>query len=135
MTKQQWSNPRAASKIDKDLGERIRMSRLERNMSQQRLGEHLGVSFQQIQKYEKGVNRVSPAALTKIAEALHTTTNALLTGNPDLPPSATGPGMLFLTTSMGVTIAKAWQHIPAEQQRIITNLTVQLAGTHLQAAE
>lgn len=135
MTKQQWSNPRAATKIDKDLGERIRLARLERSMSQQRLGEHLGVSFQQIQKYEKGVNRVSPGALTKIAEALRTTTNTLLTGDSNLLPSVAGPGMLFLTTSMGVTIAKAWQHIPAEQQRIITNLTVQLAGTHLQVAE
>jgi len=55
---------------DPRIGMRIRTLRLERGLSQAELGEVLGVSFQQIQKYEKGVNRVSAGRLHRVAEAL-----------------------------------------------------------------
>ena len=63
-------SPRSASPIDKYIGARMRESRLALNMSQTDLGEKLGVTFQQIQKYEKGRNRVSAARLFEICEAL-----------------------------------------------------------------
>jgi transcriptional regulator with XRE-family HTH domain len=56
---------------DPRIGMRIRTLRLERGLSQAELGEMLGISFQQIQKYEKGVNRVSAGRLHRVAEALH----------------------------------------------------------------
>jgi transcriptional regulator with XRE-family HTH domain len=55
---------------DVEVGRRIRARRLERKMSQTELGKPLGVTFQQIQKYEKGRNRVSAARLFEICEAL-----------------------------------------------------------------
>jgi transcriptional regulator with XRE-family HTH domain len=52
------------------MGKRIRLRRVELGMSQDGLGEALGVSFQQVQKYEKGVNRISASRLEQIAGAL-----------------------------------------------------------------
>jgi transcriptional regulator with XRE-family HTH domain len=63
-------SPRSASPIDKYIGARMREGRLAIKMSQGDLGEKLGVTFQQIQKYEKGRNRVSAARLFVICEAL-----------------------------------------------------------------
>ena len=53
---------RSAGKPDIELGKRIRLRRVEQKISQAELGDKLGVSFQQVQKYEKGVNRVGAAA-------------------------------------------------------------------------
>src|ERR1700752_1801014 len=61
---------RSATHVDKELGGKIRIRRTEIKMSQAELGAKLNVSFQQIQKYEKGINRVSVNRLTQIAEAL-----------------------------------------------------------------
>jgi transcriptional regulator with XRE-family HTH domain len=63
-------NPRAAGLAEKELGTRIRLRRVEQKMSQAELGAMLGVSFQQVQKYEKGNNRVGAHRLELIAEAL-----------------------------------------------------------------
>lgn len=60
---------RASDPADKKLGEKIRTRRTAAGMSQSELGEVLGVSFQQVQKYEKGVNRVSAVRLEQIAGA------------------------------------------------------------------
>jgi transcriptional regulator with XRE-family HTH domain len=62
---------RSASKHDAVLGTKIRVRRVEIGMSQATLGDKLGVSFQQIQKYEKGVNRVSHTRLVEISAALN----------------------------------------------------------------
>jgi transcriptional regulator with XRE-family HTH domain len=56
--------------IDVAVGQRIRIQRLTAGLSQTELAEELGVTFQQVQKYEKGVNRVGAGRLTKIAEVL-----------------------------------------------------------------
>ena len=56
--------------VDVEVGHRIRIQRLSRGMSQTALANHLGVTFQQVQKYEKGVNRVGAGRLTRIAEVL-----------------------------------------------------------------
>jgi len=61
---------RSASTVDRYIGARMREQRLALNMSQTQLGELLGVSFQQIQKYERGVNRVSAARLYSICKVL-----------------------------------------------------------------
>src|SRR5258708_40354926 len=63
-------NARAAGITETDMGQRIRLRRVEMNVSQNDLAKKLGVSFQQVQKYEKGVNRVGAARLQQIADAL-----------------------------------------------------------------
>lgn len=61
---------RSSGPADKSLGEKIRTRRAAAGMTQEALGEALGISFQQVQKYEKGVNRVSAVRLGQIAAAL-----------------------------------------------------------------
>ena len=56
--------------VDVEVGQRIRIERLQSGLSQTSLAEQLGVTFQQVQKYEKGVNRVGAGRLTKIAKVL-----------------------------------------------------------------
>lgn len=64
------NDERAANAIDRKIGQRVRTRRLEIGMSQERLAELLGVTFQQVQKYEKGVNRIAASRLYDIAAAL-----------------------------------------------------------------
>jgi len=64
------NDERSANAIDKKIGQRVRTRRLEIGMSQERLAELLGVTFQQVQKYEKGVNRIAASRLHGIANAL-----------------------------------------------------------------
>jgi len=62
---------RRADERDVEVGRRVRTRRLEQCMSQTELADLCGVTFQQIQKYEKGVNRIGAGRLQRIAEALH----------------------------------------------------------------
>jgi transcriptional regulator with XRE-family HTH domain len=64
------NDERAANAVDKRIGMRVRSRRLEISMSQERLAELLGVTFQQVQKYEKGVNRIAASRLFDIAASL-----------------------------------------------------------------
>lgn len=64
------NDERAANAIDRKIGQRVRTRRLEISMSQERLAELLGVTFQQVQKYEKGVNRIAASRLFDISAAL-----------------------------------------------------------------
>ncbi|BCP55820.1 hypothetical protein K32_44370 [Kaistia sp. 32K] len=60
----------ASGPIDAAIGQRVRELRIERHMSQERFGELVGVTFQQIQKYEKGKDRVSVSTMLKMSQAL-----------------------------------------------------------------
>jgi transcriptional regulator with XRE-family HTH domain len=62
--------PRAATAVDAYIGTQMRNGRTALGLSQEVLGEKLGVSFQQVQKYEKGINRVSAARLFEICKVL-----------------------------------------------------------------
>ena len=66
--------------VDVEVGHRIRIERLARGLSQTALANQLGVTFQQVQKYEKGVNRVGAGRLTKIAEVLGVSVSTFFTG-------------------------------------------------------
>lgn len=64
------SDERAAGDVDRKLGERVRARRLEIGMSQEELADLLGITFQQVQKYEKGINRIAASRLLDCARAL-----------------------------------------------------------------
>jgi transcriptional regulator with XRE-family HTH domain len=74
--------PRSATAIDAYIGARVRERRLELGMSQPELGEKLGVTFQQIQKYEKGTNRVSAARLFDMCKALDVAFSSMFERDP-----------------------------------------------------
>src|SRR5712664_3445103 len=76
-------NPRTAGKAEETMGKRIRLRRVEQKMSQAELGAKLGVSFQQVQKYEKGTNRVGAARLEQIAAALDANVTFFFNGGQD----------------------------------------------------
>lgn len=64
------NDERTANALDRRIGQRVRARRLEIGMSQERLAELLGITFQQVQKYEKGVNRIAASRLFDISSAL-----------------------------------------------------------------
>jgi len=69
-TKQAGINKRSPDEQDAGFGKKIRLRRVELGMSQEALGDKLGISFQQVQKYEKGTNRVGASRLQQVAKAL-----------------------------------------------------------------
>jgi transcriptional regulator with XRE-family HTH domain len=77
---------KSASKMDKLVGRNIRVHRLVKGLTQETLGEKLGVTFQQVQKYEKGTNRVGSGRLYQIAGILEVPVTAFFEGGD--PPSA-----------------------------------------------
>ena len=61
---------KSTNTVDKEIGSRVRMRRMLIGMSQEKLGEMLGLTFQQVQKYEKGTNRISVSRLLDISNVL-----------------------------------------------------------------
>jgi len=74
------TSTKSAGKIDQIVGRNIRVHRLVRGMSQEHLGEKIGVTFQQVQKYEKGTNRVGSGRLYQIASIFEVPVTAFFEG-------------------------------------------------------
>jgi transcriptional regulator with XRE-family HTH domain len=81
--KRKLASPKRADAIDEYIGARMRERRVELSITQSRLADELGVSFQQIQKYEKGVNRVSAARLFDICKALNVSLSSMFARDPN----------------------------------------------------
>jgi transcriptional regulator with XRE-family HTH domain len=80
---------KTAHPVDLEVGKRIRLIRKEKQLSQEQLGDAVALTFQQIQKYERGANRVSASKLVEIARALEVPPEALLP--PDERAGAPSP--------------------------------------------
>ena len=110
---------KATNPIDKHVGSRVRMRRLMLKMSQEKLGDALGITFQQIQKYEKGANRIGASRLQHISNILQVPVSFFFEGGPNiseqpgLVPSLPSPGYVsdFLSTSDGLALTAAFMHI------------------------
>jgi transcriptional regulator with XRE-family HTH domain len=70
--------------IDVEVGQRIRIQRLAAGLSQSELAERIGVTFQQVQKYEKGTNRVGAGRLTRIARVLNVPVGSFFDGREEI---------------------------------------------------
>jgi len=99
-------DPRSAGNVDIEMGRRIRLRRVEIGLSQSKLGEKLGVSFQQVQKYEKGVNRVGASRLQQIAEALGVDLTFFYEGNSKAEREV--DSLLFLDSSFSLRLLRAY---------------------------
>lgn len=106
--------PRSASPIDLHVGTRIRIRRQLMNMTQEKLGENLGVTFQQVQKYERGTNRVGASRLWNISRVLDVPVSFFYDGledNHEYEQVAENKQMPvvydFINSSDGVAFAKA----------------------------
>ena len=69
--------------VDRHVGSRVRMHRLMIRMSQGALADQIGVTFQQVQKYEKGKNRISASRLQQIAAILNVPAHSFFEGGPE----------------------------------------------------
>lgn len=123
--------------VDKHVGSRVRMRRMLVGMSQEKLGEALGVTFQQIQKYEKGTNRIGASRLHQMSASLGVPIAFFYEGAPELDPAAGGfaegaaPAYVadFMTTSEGVQLMKAFVQIKDSRvRRRLVDLAAALAG-------
>ncbi|HEV3499077.1 MAG TPA: helix-turn-helix transcriptional regulator [Bradyrhizobium sp.] len=127
---------KAPNPVDKYVGSRVRMRRIMLGMSQEKLGEALGLTFQQVQKYEKGTNRVGASRIQQISEILQVPVSFLFEGGPSGTASegfteGTSPAYVsdFLATSEGLALTRAFTRIPdAKLRRSIVELVEQIAA-------
>ncbi|MBV8565260.1 MAG: helix-turn-helix transcriptional regulator [Methylobacteriaceae bacterium] len=122
--------------IDKHVGSRVRMRRILLGMSQEKLGEALGLTFQQVQKYEKGTNRIGASRLQQISKALNVPPAFFFDGAPaddhgipGVAESGSSYVVDFLSTAEGLHLNKAFARIrDARVRKRIVELVVALAG-------
>jgi transcriptional regulator with XRE-family HTH domain len=120
---------KAPNPIDKHVGSRVRMRRMMLGMSQEKLGDALGLTFQQVQKYEKGTNRIGASRLQQISQILQVPVAFFFEGAPSIHPlpegmkDAPSPAYVsdFLATSEGLALTKAFTRIkePKLRRRIV----------------
>jgi transcriptional regulator with XRE-family HTH domain len=133
-------NSRRANPMDVHVGGRVRMRRMLLGMSQEKLGEQLGLTFQQVQKYEKGVNRIGASRLFEMAKVLGVPVQFFYDEAPfgvggalAAPGFADRPGdsyvVDFLSTREGLELNKAFSRISDPKVRkAICDLVRSLAG-------
>ena len=125
--------------IDRHVGSRLRMRRVLMGMSQEKLGDHLGVTFQQVQKYEKGMNRIGASRLQNASRALEVPVEFFFRDAPqfeagDAMPDITGAADSnfvadFLSSNEGVELNQAFVRIKDRRlRRRIVELVRAAAG-------
>ena len=128
---------KAPNPVDKYVGSRVRMRRIMLGMSQEKLGEALGLTFQQVQKYEKGTNRVGASRIQQISEILQVPVSFLFEEDPAASRGADGfsegtsPAYVsdFLATSEGLALTRAFTRITdAKLRRSIVEMVEQIAA-------
>jgi len=130
---------KAPNPIDKHVGSRVRMRRMMLSMSQEKLGDALGLTFQQVQKYEKGTNRIGASRLQQISHILQVPVSFFFEGAPATPGvghtggmgEAPSPAYVadFLATSDGLSLTKSFMRIKnSKLRRRIVDLVEQIAG-------
>jgi len=134
---------KAPNPVDRYVGSRVRMRRMMLGLSQEKLGEALGLTFQQVQKYEKGVNRIGASRLQHLANVLQVPVAFFF---ETAAPSDAANGMAeplgpdyaseFLATSDGLALAKAFMGLANTRlRRRIVDLVEEMAdGTKSAAA-
>ena len=128
---------RLANPVDKHVGSRVRMRRKMLGMSQGTLGDGLGITFQQVQKYENGANRIGAGRLQHISHILQVPVPFFFEGAPHLLGQSNGFGEApspvyvseFLATSDGLKLTKAFMQIGEQKlRRCIVDLVEEIAG-------
>jgi transcriptional regulator with XRE-family HTH domain len=122
--------------IDKHVGSRVRLRRMMLGMTQTNLADGLGITFQQVQKYEKGSNRISASRLLHMSHILQVPVPFFFEGAPHVPGQPKGNGAAspayvtdFLASSDGLALIKALTRIKGpELRRRIVNLVEEIAG-------
>jgi len=132
---------RRANPIDIHVGSRVRFRRMLLGMSQEKLGERLGLTFQQVQKYEKGINRIGASRLFDLAQVLGVSVQFFYDDVPMSEPRASAPETAltevpdehsiveFLRSRDGLELNRAFVRIPdLKARRAIVDLVRSLAN-------
>src|SRR5215471_5774961 len=112
---------KAPNPIDKHVGSRVRMRRMMLGMSQEKLGDALGLTFQQVQKYESGTNRIGASRLQHISHILQVPVSFFFEGAPHVSGQHEKIGKLpspayvseFLATTDGLALIRAFMRVGA----------------------
>ncbi|KQV65230.1 helix-turn-helix transcriptional regulator [Rhizobium sp. Root1220] len=118
-------NAKTPNAIDTYVGSRVRMRRQLLGLSQERLADQIGVTFQQVQKYEKGMNRIGASRLQRIAEVLSTSPSFFFQQDESEPLTLAGldvavnadPVAEFLQSKEGLALNRAFLKITDAQLR------------------
>jgi transcriptional regulator with XRE-family HTH domain len=126
-------NQRSSGKHDIELGKRIRLRRVETDISQSALAEKIGVTFQQVQKYEKGVNRVGASRLQQIATALDVPVTFFFDDDGVGKRASDGKreveSLLFLDSSFSLRLLRAYASVKSQAvQRQFVSLIESIAA-------
>lgn len=108
---------RRADETDAFVGERIRAGRIMACLSQTELGTKIGVTFQQVQKYEKGVNRVGAGRMSRVADALNQPIAWFYGDDPKAAKAGDDPLTELGQTRDGVRLARAYNAIASKEMR------------------
>jgi transcriptional regulator with XRE-family HTH domain len=121
---------RVPDPVDKQVGARVRMRRMMIGMSQEKLAEALGLSFQQVQKYEKGSNRIAPSRLAVIAKTLDVPVTFFFEGTGAKSGSGKDPLITQLLSSRdGLQLGESFLKIRDKTvRRRLVDLAQSLAG-------
>lgn len=103
--------PKAIDPVDRLVGANIRSLRVSQRLSQADLGRKIGVTFQQVQKYEKGMNRVGASRLQGIAAVLGVKPDAFFAGVPVEPGTAQVNPVLLLSDAYAIRLLVAFNRI------------------------
>ncbi|HEY6030484.1 MAG TPA: helix-turn-helix transcriptional regulator [Gaiellaceae bacterium] len=118
---------------DVHVGSRVRMRRMMLSMSQEKLGDALNLTFQQVQKYEKGTNRIGASRLQQIAHILQVPVSFFFEGGPsaDGKPAVDAVpdyAQAFLAMTDGLSIARSFTKLDPKLRRRVADLVEEMAA-------
>jgi transcriptional regulator with XRE-family HTH domain len=128
------ADPGGPHPVDRHVGLRIRMRRMELGVTQDKLAQALGLTFQQVQKYERGANRVSASKLWEVSRVLQAPIGYFYDGlaqEAEVSPPATTltDAQAFLLTSEGLELATTFPMVSRRLRRTILELVRTMAET------
>lgn len=113
------ANPKSKHPVDVAVGLRVRTLRMQRGWSQERLGKALGLTFQQVQKYEKGINRIGPSRLEAIAQELDAPIEYFFGKQDGRHAQFEATGQAMVVTSEGNYIARRWERLTPGHRKML----------------
>ena len=119
--------------VDVYVGARVRARRLELGISQEKLANAIGLTFQQVQKYEKGSNRISSSRLVQLANALEAPPTFFFDGAPGQMKTTNKSDAMehvsaFISSREGLALIKAFLKIPGPLRRSVVDLVDKIAN-------
>lgn len=131
---------RTSTAVDAHVGSRLRLRRRGRGLSQQRLAQLLGVTFQQVQKYERGTNRLAASTLYEVAKALETPVGFFFEGLGEAgqdggADAETALAAGFMVSRQANSLMRAFMTMPPRLRLALVRLALALAGEGDDAGE